>query len=196
MDKISKWIGWVADSASRIAGLSIVVMALLIAVDVITRKIFSVTLLSGGVGELSGYCLAIVSFWGASTALLRRAHIRIDVLDLILPRKVATSLDFLALGAFTVASAVITYFGFDLVLRSYRLGSRSMTPLAVELAYPQTLWLLGLVMFTLVCGWLLIYCASLLWQGKGDQVQRHIGPKSTNETLEETHIAPQHEDAL
>ncbi|MEO6363130.1 MAG: TRAP transporter small permease, partial [Caldimonas sp.] len=63
-----------AERGARVAaiggGLLILAAAVLVSVDVILRKLFSVTL--GGADELSGYALAIGSTWSFAFVLLHR----------------------------------------------------------------------------------------------------------------------------
>ena len=66
----------VSKFATRICGLVVVGMAFLIAIDVVVRKLFATTLMSGGVGEISGYVLAIITAWGAASATRRIFSVR------------------------------------------------------------------------------------------------------------------------
>ncbi len=72
----------------------------------------------GGADELSSYALAISCSWGFSFALFRKAHIRIDVLYVRLPRKCRHLMDLLALVLFGLYMIMLSYFAFTVVQTS------------------------------------------------------------------------------
>ncbi|HEX5802845.1 MAG TPA: TRAP transporter small permease subunit, partial [Azospira sp.] len=57
--------------------------AMTVALDVVLRKLFSVTF--GGADELAGYAMAIGCTWSFSDVLLRRGNVRVDALYNLLP---------------------------------------------------------------------------------------------------------------
>ncbi len=61
-----------------IGGLCLLASASLIVLDLSLRKLMGWSL--GGADEIAGYVLAIVSAWAFPITLLRRSHIRVDVL--------------------------------------------------------------------------------------------------------------------
>jgi TRAP-type C4-dicarboxylate transport system permease small subunit len=135
---LSRW-------SARIGGLAVLVMAFVIGIDVLSRKLFSHSVLSGGAGEISGYVLAIATAWAASVTLLHRGHIRIDILQSIFPRSTWVYFDLLAMFVFGLASAVLAWVGVSTCLESIERNAHSITPLAVPMAIPQGLWAAGLV---------------------------------------------------
>ncbi|MEQ1940749.1 TRAP transporter small permease subunit [Mesorhizobium sp. CN5-321] len=160
-------------------------MAFLIAIDVVVRKLFATTLMSGGVGEISGYVLAIITAWGAASALLARSHVRIDTLQIMLPRPAGRLADMVAVVAFFAASAVLSYVAYFTFNRSLMLDAHSMTPLAVPLAIPQGLWFAGLAFLTLMSAAIaLAGCVALI---RRDYAAAHrlIGPRSVEEEVDE-----------
>ena len=72
--------------------------ASLIGIDVLMRKFLDRSI--GGADELAGYALAIGTAWGLGAALLDRAHIRIDSLYVLFPRRLRLALDLAALVLF------------------------------------------------------------------------------------------------
>ncbi|MEO9341039.1 TRAP transporter small permease [Mesorhizobium sp. SB112] len=175
----------VATLATRICGLVVFLMAFLIAVDVVVRKLFNSTLFSGGVGEISGYVLGIISAWGAASALLARSHVRIDTVQIMLPRSVGRLADIVAIAMFTLASGTLAYVAYFTFKRTFILNSHSMTPLAVPIAIPQGLWFAGLCFLTAVS--LALSMAGIVAILKGDHRTAHalIGPRSIEEEVEE-----------
>jgi TRAP-type mannitol/chloroaromatic compound transport system permease small subunit len=175
----------VATFATRICGLVVLVMAILISIDVALRKLFAITLLSGGIGEISGYVLGIISAWGAASALLARSHVRIDTLQIMLPRSIGRAADVVAIVAFVIASATLTFVAYSTFSRSLALNAHSMTPLAVPMAIPQGLWFAGLVFLTLISIAVAIAGCAALFRGDYGAAHRLIGPRSVEEEVEE-----------
>src|SRR6516165_5996316 len=79
-------------------GALVLLAAVLIGVDVVLRKFLARSI--GGADELAGYSLAIGAAWGLGAALLDRAHIRIDSLYGLFPKKLRLFLDVVALLLF------------------------------------------------------------------------------------------------
>jgi TRAP-type C4-dicarboxylate transport system permease small subunit len=140
LDQISRYLamggGWV------VLGL-----ALLIAIDVILRKVFNLSV--QGTDEIGGYVMAVACAFGFSYGLAKRAHIR---LNLVLPRLPASIQAF----ANVVAYLILTSFGYmmfwqilDLLFESIRLKAIAPTPLKTPQAIPQLLCALGLAYFAL-----------------------------------------------
>jgi TRAP-type C4-dicarboxylate transport system permease small subunit len=122
-------------------------LALLIAIDVILRKVFNLSV--QGTDEIGGYVMAVACAFGFSYGLAKRAHIR---LNLVLPRLPASIQAF----ANVVAYLILTSFGYmmfwqilDLLFESIRLKAIAPTPLKTPQAIPQLLCALGLAYFAL-----------------------------------------------
>jgi TRAP-type mannitol/chloroaromatic compound transport system permease small subunit len=146
-DRIGTWMAWAS-------GLILFATAVLIAIEVVLRKIFTISM--GGADEISYYALAVSSSWTFGYALLRKAHIRIDVLYIRMSGKIRIALDLLALTLFGACAAIATYFSFFVLQTSIRRGSVANTPLGTPLWIPQSLWFAGLVFLCLVILVLLI----------------------------------------
>ena len=145
--------------------------AIAITVDVVIRKLFGLTLAGGALSELSGYVLAVSAAWGAGWALLDRAHVRIDTLQMLAGPRLRAGLDLLALVSFAAAFGLLAAKAWGVFLRSWELGSRSMTPLATPMAAPQLAWALGWS-FVVLCALLLI-AATLQALLRGDRATAH-----------------------
>ncbi|MDJ0623059.1 MAG: TRAP transporter small permease [Desulfocapsaceae bacterium] len=129
------------------SGLLLFLASLMIAVEVVLRKAFAVSI--GGADELSSYALAISCTWGFSFALFRKSHIRIDVLYTHLPRFFKHALDILANFLLLFYITILCYFASIVVKTSIAKVSTANTPLATPLWIPQSLWLAGLIWFGL-----------------------------------------------
>jgi TRAP-type C4-dicarboxylate transport system permease small subunit len=140
IEKISQLATW-------ISGTVVLLTAILIAVEVVLRKVFVVSM--GGADELSTYALAICCSWSFGFALFRKAHIRIDLLYVRFPNAVRHSLDIISLLFLAIYTILLSYFGFIVFHTSWIRESIANTPLATPLWIPQGLWLLGILLFTL-----------------------------------------------
>lgn len=128
------------------SGFALVAVAFLVTVDVLSRKLFGVTL--GGSDEIAGYVLAGSASWSFSYCLLKRAHIRIDLLYDWTSLKVRCWLDLVALLALLLFMSFFTYRAIGVLTGSIHAGSTSNTALLTPLWIPQIVWVTGLVYFT------------------------------------------------
>jgi TRAP-type mannitol/chloroaromatic compound transport system permease small subunit len=162
-------------------GALLIAAALLVGVEVVIRKVFSVSV--GGADELAGYALAISTSWALAFTLLERAHIRIDSLYVHLPARLRALLDIAGLVLLTAFFALITWYGFGVFQTSWTLGARSMSPLGTPLIVPQLLWVLGLVMFLAIAVLLLARALIALIAGDLASVRRLVGSRTLREEV-------------
>jgi TRAP-type C4-dicarboxylate transport system permease small subunit len=139
-EKVSNYAAWVS-------GGVLFATSILIAVEVTLRKVFSVSM--GGADEISSYALAMACTWSFGFALFRKAHIRIDVLYVRLPKTVRYALDILSLVFFALYMVILTYYAYIVLYTSIIKDSTANTPLHTPLWIPQSLWLVGLIAFTI-----------------------------------------------
>ncbi|WP_088278717.1 TRAP transporter small permease subunit [Ideonella sp. A 288] len=175
-DSIERWLG-------TLFGLIFVALSLLVAVETVVRKAFNFSL--QGADELGGYALAICATIAFSLALIGRTHIRVDVFHDRLPPALQTGLNWLSavcLAAFAVLLASLAWF---VVADSRSYQSVSQTPWATPLVYPQTAWLIGLVVFALVSVGVAGRATVLLLRGRITELNRDFGPRSTKEEVDE-----------
>lgn len=182
MDRLLEFARRLARTGAWFGGLLIIASAVLVGVEVVIRRAFDLTI--GGADELSGFALAISTAFGLAFALLERAHIRIDSLYVHLPVRVCALLDVVGLALLLGFFALIAWHAAGVLGTSWRLGARSMSPLATPLIIPQVLWVAGLIMFLLIAGVLLIRAMGALVRGDVVTVQRLIGSRSPSEEIE------------
>jgi len=182
--------GRLAQAGVWAGGGLLVAAAMLIAVDVVTRKAFGVTL--GGSDELSGYCLAISSAWAFAFALLHRANIRVDAAYKYFPAPVRAVLDVAALIALAVFVAIVARYGFEVLMTSLRLGSRANTPLQTPLWIPQALWFAGLTFFLATLFLVTLKAALALTRGRIAEIDRLAGLPDIAREAEEEVAALEH----
>jgi TRAP-type mannitol/chloroaromatic compound transport system permease small subunit len=171
----------IARAGAWFGGTLLIAAALLVGVEVVIRKVFSLSI--GGADELAGYVLAISTSWALAFTLLERAHIRIDSLYVHLPARLRALLDIAGLLLLTAFFALITWYGYGVLQTSYTLGARSMSPLGTPLMLPQLLWVLGLVMFLAIAVLLLIRAIVALIAGDLATVRRLVGSRTLREEV-------------
>ncbi len=168
---------------SQAGGLIVLVTAFVVAIDVVLRQAFRAPI--GGVEELAGYGLAIVTTWGLSDAFLRRKHIRIDVFYQLMPSGIRTSLDVIS---FLVLLATISYLGWlavNMWLLAVEFKSRSAPPLFVPLALIQGMWVAGILVFIAVMGLVAASVARELTRGNATAVRQLLSPAAARDEIAE-----------
>lgn len=173
---MSKWAAWGG-------GGLLMATALLICADIILRNWFSTSL--PGTDELAGYALAAAAAWSLSFALLERAHIRIDSIYILLPRRIQSALDLSAVGLMLIFFGLIAYYGWGALMQSAEVGARSQSELAMLLAYPQAVWVCGLAYFVLSCVVVLGAASARCFAGDQQGVRAIAGAKSVDEEVAE-----------
>lgn len=134
---------------ARLGGALIFLMAFPITIDVITRKLFSVSVLESY--EISTYIFAIAVPLGYGYALFAGSHIRIDVLFARLRGRTRALFDLFGLALLTGVVAIFAWQAVRTAVESFKMGARSNSTLGAPLALPQFLWAAGLVTFALIC---------------------------------------------
>lgn len=176
MRRISRWGLW-------FGGALVLIAALLIGVDVVMRKFFTMSI--GGSDELAGYSLAIGTSWGLAATLIERAHIRIDSAYMLFPRLMRAVLDLVGLALFLFFFGMMAWRGLGVVEQSWTSGSRSQSALQIPTILPQSLWLAGLVLFLVVGLLLLLQGAISLKKSDWAGIGRSIGIRSAEEDVDE-----------
>lgn len=164
-----------------IGGICLLVSSLLIAADLLLRKFAGWSL--GGADEIAGYVLAIVSAWAFPVTLLRRSHIRVDVLYSHMPQSVRIALDLFAMACLALFVGVLTFHAWQALLDSILFKSVSNTPLQVPLWIPQTMWFAGYVFFLVTTIMLLVGSLWLLFKKRRRDISRLIGIHSVEEEI-------------
>ena len=166
-----------------LGGALVFLAAVLIGVDVLMRKYFARSI--GGADELAGYSLAIGTAWGLGAALIDRAHIRIDSLYGLFPKKLRLFLDVVALLLFIGFFGLMTWHGLGVVSQSWISGSHSQSALEMPTMIPQLLWIAGMLGFVAIGALLLIHALILGWRGHLNRMARAISTRSAEEEVED-----------
>ncbi|TLP59444.1 TRAP transporter small permease [Parasedimentitalea maritima] len=177
--KLSLWLTW-------IGGTLIVLSAFLVTLEILLRKVFNISL--GGADEISGYAFGVATSFALSFALFERAHIRVDALMGVIPRKLHSVINLLGLVLLVGFALVVTTMVWGMVGDTLKHGSRSITPMRVPLAYPQIPWLLGWVLFVISGVLLGLAAVKRFFAGDATGVQELIGVKSIDEQIQDESV--------
>ena len=179
LERISQLAVWVG-------GAALLAAALMVTVDVLSRKIFNVTM--SGSDEYSGYVFSATTTWAYSYCLLHRSNVRIDALYNYLPRKVTAILDVVGLLLLFYFMSIMTYYAMVSFVDSWVNNSVSITTLGTPQWIPQLFWVAGLILFFVTLIFVVVYSIIALLQRNWDLVARIAGVPSIAETMqEETH---------
>jgi TRAP-type C4-dicarboxylate transport system permease small subunit len=172
--KVSVWLAW-------IGGAMLLACAVLVSLDVIVRSIWKVTLFESF--ELSTYAFAISVSMGMSYALVSKAHIRIEVVYMLLPAKLRGWLDTFSYAGLALVCVAFAYWCGSTVLDNFETGARSNSTLAVPLVLPQTIWLIGLIWFALLS---VVFACYGIWKcvsGNAEQAHQKLGMASLEDEI-------------
>lgn len=164
-------------------GALLLVAAVIVSIDVLARKMFTVSL--GGADELSGYAFAIGTAWSFAHVLLERGNVRVDALYGVLPVPLRRALDLVALVALGTFIAVVVRYGYAVLAQSLALSARSNSALAIPLAIPQGLWWGGYALFMTALVVMTLRVAAALVQRDDAAVARLAGARSTEDEANE-----------
>ncbi|MEC9044156.1 MAG: TRAP transporter small permease [Pseudomonadota bacterium] len=179
LERISQLAVWVG-------GAALLAAAVMVTVDVLSRKIFNITM--SGSDEYSGYVFSATTTWAYSYCLLHRSNVRIDALYNFLPRKVTALLDIIGLLLLFYFMSIMTYYAMVSFVDSWVNNSVSITTLGTPQWIPQLFWVAGLILFFVTLIFVVIYSVVALLQRNWDLVAKIAGVPSIAETMqEETH---------
>jgi TRAP-type mannitol/chloroaromatic compound transport system permease small subunit len=187
MDRLVVWFDRVSLLGVWGGGILLFASIGLIAFEIVLRKGFETSL--QGTHELSTYAFAICVSWGFAYALFRKAHIRIDVVYVLLSPAYHLAFDGLALLALSVFTVMGSWQAFDVLATSISRGSISNTPLGTPLWIPQLLWFIGFLWFTVCVVLLLLRTVVAAVERDTTLSARLVGSPTLDEEIElETEI--------
>lgn len=180
-DPISRVVEPVARVAAIVCGYAVLLLSLAVSVEIVGRKLFSHSF--PGTDDIGGYVLAVVAIVGASYTMAKRGHTRVDIFLVRMPTAWQRVLNLLAMATMAAFATFAAWRGSTVLLESIEFQSVASNPLQTPLWQPQSLWLIGLVLFALIS---LAYAVhALLLFVKGDpKLNRFYGPASVQDELE------------
>ena len=173
----------VESALALVFGVIFLGLSVVVSVETLSRKLFNFSI--QGADELGGYTLALGSTLAFSLAVMGRAHIRVDVFHERLPRSLQAVLNLLSIVSLAAFGIFICWLAYQVLVDTFHYGSTAPTPWATPLAYPQSLWFAGLIMFALVASGYALQAIRLFLSGQTDRLLTDFSPKSAKEELKE-----------
>ena len=181
-ERIHARLARIAQVAVWIGGGAHLAAAIMVTIDVLLRKVFSITM--SGSDEMSGYVFAAGTTWAYSYCVLHRSNIRIDAVYNLLPRRLCAALDIVGVTLLLIYNAVLTRHAWEAFATSYVRDSVSITTLATPLWIPQLFWVIGLIAFQLTLIFVAVYATLRYWQRDDAAVNRIVGVPTVAEEVE------------
>lgn len=166
-----------------LAGYGALGLSLLIAFEVVSRKLFNYSTL--GVVEVGGYVMATGVALSFAYALVERAHTRVDVFLALAPAAVRAPLNVLAAVALGAMATFMAWRGGSTLMESIHYQSHASTPLGTPLWIPQSIWVAGLCLFALLAVAQAVRAVVLLASGRSAAINREFDPRSADEEIDE-----------
>jgi TRAP-type mannitol/chloroaromatic compound transport system permease small subunit len=173
--QVSRWLAWAG-------GAALLVSALLISVDVLTRAAFKVAVLHSF--ELSTYAFAIATTMGMAYALVSRAHVRIEIVYAKCPLAARAWLDVFAHAGLALVVLTLLYWCAQTFWGNLQSGARSNSSLALPLMWPQGLWLLGIAWFAALTTLLATHGFWSCLRGRAAEAHRALGVATPDDEIE------------
>lgn len=180
-DPISRAVEPVARVAAIVCGYAVLLLSLAVSVEIVGRKLFSHSF--PGTDDIGGYVLAIVAIVGASYTMAKRGHTRVDIFLVRMPAAWQRLLNLLAMVTMAVFATFAAWRGSTVLLESIEFQSVASNPLQTPLWQPQSLWLIGLVLFALIALGYALHALTLFVKND-PRLNRYYGPASVQDELE------------
>ena len=174
--------GHVSRVAAWIGAAMLIAAAAIVSAEVLLRKGF--TFVFTGSDEIASYLFAMGTALSMSFVLVTKGHVRIDALYGTLGPRVRAVLDVVALLVLAIFVAALVERAIDVTMTSWAESIRSNTPLRVPLAWPQTVWLAGILLFAAVLAVALLRSTFALLRGDYAAVRETAGAASQDEEIE------------
>lgn len=180
-DPISRAVEPVARMAAIVCGYVVLALSLAVSAEIVGRKLFSHSF--PGTDDIGGYVLAVIAVIGASYTMAKRGHTRVDIFLVRMPVFWQRLLNLLAMLSMAAFAAFAAWRGSAVLLESIEFQSVASNPLQTPLWQPQSLWLIGLVLFALISAAYALHALLLFVRGDA-ALNRYYGPTSVQDELE------------
>jgi len=154
-------------------GWALLILSGYIGIDVIGRKLFSISL--QGSDEIGGYVLAVICASGFSFTLSHGAHIRLNALLTRMPTRLQAVANVVTYALLTLLAFMMVWRGGSVLFETISIGAVAPTPLETPLWLPQGLWAFGLLWFFLHVAGYFGYMVILLISHKDAEINNKFG---------------------
>ena len=172
---VARWLGPPVRWMQIACGWALMAICFATLYDIVARRLFAHSV--QGVTEVGAYLLAIVSAFGFSSALLQKAHSRVDFLFPRMPPFMVSVLNLAAAVLLFGLAAISVWQGWHVLDESLLFDSRASTPLQTPMWIPQGLWFIGLAVFAGVTGACAVHAAILFVRDRS-RLNELYGPLS------------------
>src|ERR1044072_9425651 len=172
---VARWIGPPVRWMQIACGWAMMAISFATLYHIVARRLFAHSV--QGVTELGAYLLAIVSAFGFSSALLQKAHSRVDFLFPRMPPFMVSLLKLAAAVLLFGLAAISVWQGWHVLDESLLFDSRASTPLQTPMWIPQGLWFTALAVFAGVAAACAVHAVILFVRDRA-RLNELYGPRS------------------
>jgi len=165
-----------------ISGYACLALSFLIVAEILGRKLFNVSI--QGVDEIGGYVVAVTGTFGMALAAWHRGHTRIDILLSRVGVRTRAVLNVFAYFTLAAGAVFMSTMAWRTLAETIEFKSVASTPLQTPLWIPQTLWLCGLIFFSLTASAMCIRGVYLLIKDP-PEADQFLAPTTVREELRE-----------
>ncbi len=183
LDAVHRFLERLSLYAVWIGGAGLLLCAIMVTIDVFSRKFLSVTM--SGSDEYTGYMFAAATTWAYSYVVLNRSNVRIDAVYNLFPTPVRAIADIFGLVLMLVFISVLVFQATEVFQTSWQQNSVAITALATPLWIPQLAWLIGLYLLEFTLIFVIIHATVALLSGDVLKVQTLAGTMSVQEEIRE-----------
>lgn len=180
---MSRTLQWISQVTSWVFGLILLALSLFVAAETLSRKLFNFSF--QGADELGGYVLAVGGALSFTIALLQRAHIRIDIVHERLPTFVQAIMNWLSALSLGAMGVFLARYCWLVIRDTLDYGSTAPTAWATPMIYPQAVWYLCLLIFSVTSILLAVTATRHLLTGNLAALNEDFKPKGVMEELHE-----------
>jgi len=135
--KILKIVEWLED---QLGGVLLLIASMLVFAQIVLRALH---LSLSGLYEIAAFCALWSVFLTAGVGIQRNIHVRVDVLLMICPPRVAYALNLISGLLLCLVSAALFYSGWLLVDESLLFGDTTLGMITVPMWIPQLIMPIG-----------------------------------------------------
>lgn len=171
----------IASAAAISSGVVVMGISVITLVEIIARKWLQFSI--QGVDEINGYLFATTATLSFTTALIRNAHIRIDIGYRFFHKKWRALVNWLSTLTLTLASWLLLISASVTWWASWNFNTVSISALSVPLILPQAVWCVLLLMLTLVATFMACRATCRLFRQDWEGVEKLCGIPATDEAI-------------
>lgn len=179
---VSRGLNLVTDISVLACGWWLLALSVMTCFEMLGRKVFGFSL--QGIDEVGAYTYAVVGSFGFGQALITRSHTRVDFLLSRFSARTQALLNVLAMISLSAIALLCLWRATHVVLDSSDMHSTAATPLSTPMWIPQSIWLFGYLLFSLVASWGALYSLKLFFKGNTKEINIAFGPQTLEEEIE------------